>query len=451
MASNPPPFFTTLTQPADTVSQSTPSSPFDANIAYLLGQCCNLAYDQFADGGGSTWAPDWSSLVFAGSTVSLASQTNPQPLTMCEALGPALGPIPIAGDAGYYVQLPAGFAVQLTLTPTGGGDAQTIVVIALRGTRTWQEWINDAEAVPVAFGTLGGTVHAGFFADYTVGTNGLVSSKPFNERAPGSLAAQVAAYVSQLPQGDDSLPLYVTGHSLGGALAALCALDVALNFGTSCSSLAMYSLASPRVAAGAVVAGVAGVQLSVETFVQLYQQNVPNTYAIVHAADIVPILPPMAISLPPGSSTPPASPPTLGNPSTLLSLYAAQVTDPLGGVGAVAAAQLGSTGGVASIDVLSSGSGYSIDPLPEVVISGGGGSGAEATASVSLDGTITVTVTAAGSGYTTAPTVQIVSTGSSLLANVISFCAQTGDIADNHSCSTTYVPYLAQLAAGFGS
>ena len=429
----PPPFFTDLTQPADTVSQSTPASPFDAATAYLLGQCCNFAYDQFAQG--AAWAPDWSSLIVAGYTVSLAttSLTNPQPLTMTEAIGPS----PTLGDAGYYVQLPAGFAVQLTLTPTGGGDAQTIVVIALRGTRTWQEWINDLEALPATFTTGSGinlgTVHAGFFADYTVGTAGATSSSPLSttgDRAAGSLAAAIASYVSQL---DDTLPLYVTGHSLGGGLAALCALDVAVDYPDAFSSLAMYSLGSPRVAVGAEYKDISIDDAA--TFVQNYQLNVPATYAIVHAADIVPILPPLTVSLPPTSP--------------LFTLAAAQVTDPWGGTGATAAAQLDSAGGVTSIDVTSSGSGYQTDYPPTVVISGGGGSGAAATAAVDSSGDITITVTAAGSGYTTPPTLQIASP--SLLANVISFCAQTGDILDNHMCTITYVPYLAQLAAGFSA
>lgn len=57
-------------------------------------------------------------------------------------------------------------------------------------------------------------------------------------------------------------------------------------------------------------------------------------------------------------------------------------------------------------------------------------------------------VTNDGSGYTSAPSVQIINSGS-LTQNVLRFCAQTGDIGCNHSCTNTYVPYLAQLAAGF--
>jgi hypothetical protein len=57
-------------------------------------------------------------------------------------------------------------------------------------------------------------------------------------------------------------------------------------------------------------------------------------------------------------------------------------------------------------------------------------------------------VTNGGSGYTSAPSVEIISTGG-LPQNVINFCAQTGDIGCNHGCVNTYVPYLAALAANF--
>jgi hypothetical protein len=34
-------------------------------------------------------------------------------------------------------------------------------------------------------------------------------------------------------------------------------------------------------------------------------------------------------------------------------------------------------------------------------------------------------------------------------SNIISFCAQTGTMGGNHSCSDTYAPYLQALAGGF--
>ena len=54
-----------------------------------------------------------------------------------------------------------------------------------------------------------------------------------------------------------------------------------------------------------------------------------------------------------------------------------------------------------------------------------------------------------GAADTTPPVGAPVSQSGSLTDHVIHFCMQTGDIGNNHSCATTYVPYLAQLADGF--
>lgn len=420
--------FTPLIEPSDNVTPTPPSAPFSAVMAYLMGQCCSLTYTQFD--AGLTWTPDFSGLALTGYTITAS---NAQVLTVYEANEPG----PTTGDVGDYTLLPGGFIVQLTLTPSGG-KAQTIVVVAIRGTRTWAEWFDDADSLPTPFAGTGelssglGSVHAGFYGLYTVGTNGLVVSNPLNpqwsNRANGSVAAQVGQYVSKL---NNSLPIYVTGHSLGGAVASLCALDIAYNFSSNFSQIFMYSLASPRVAAGLSDVPTLDNQ---EAFVSRYQFYVPNSYAIVHAADIIPILPPSSVRLGP------------------LTLTFSHVTDPfqLDGSGATATATI--TGGaVTAVAVDNSNSkGYSeLSFAPLVVFSGGGGSGAAATASVSLfSGEVSVSVTNGGSGYTSAPSVQIVSSGS-LAQNVVNFCAQTGDIGGNHGCVMTYVPYLQQLAAGF--
>jgi hypothetical protein len=60
-----------------------------------------------------------------------------------------------------------------------------------------------------------------------------------------------------------------------------------------------------------------------------------------------------------------------------------------------------------------------------------------------------VNLVSGGSGYTSAPAVDIGQSGAGLCANVVSFCAQTGDIGMNHGCLNTYVPYLQALAGGF--
>jgi hypothetical protein len=425
--------FTPLIEPTSNVTQNPPVAPFNPVMAYLMGQCCSLTYTQYD--AGVNWVPDFSSLALSGYTIAAS---NPQALTLYEANEPG----PTTGDVGDYTQLPGGFAVQLTLTPTGGGNAQTITVVALRGTRTFDEWFDDADGIPAPFGSTGeldsglGSVHAGFYGLYTIGQNGLVITDPLNpqpsSRATGSLAAQVGKYVSAL---NNSFPLYVTGHSLGGALASLCALDIAYNYPGSFSQIYMYSLASPRVAAGLAVSTLSipvptlGNQ---QAFLSRYQSYVPNSYPIIHAADLIPILPPASTSLGP------------------LTLTFNHVTDPyqLSGSGATATANV-SNGAVTSVTVNNQNSNYPLGSWgPVVVFSGGGGSGAAATSSIDLFGNVSVKVTYGGSGYTSAPSVQFVYSGA-LPQNIVNFCAQTGDLGGNHSCVNTYVPYLQQLAEGF--
>jgi hypothetical protein len=419
--------FTPLVEPTSSVTQTPPPAPFDPVTAYLLGQCCSLTYAQFD--AGLAWVPTFSSLTLSGYTITAS---NAQAFTVFEANEPG----PTTGDVGDYVQVPAGFAVQLALTPQRG-SSPSFVVIALRGTRTWEEWFQDVDGFPTPFAATSefsdglGSAHAGFYGLYTTGQNGQVVSAPLNrswsQRAPGSIAYQVGQYVSHVA----GLPIYVTGHSLGGALATLCALDIAYNFPGAFTALAMYSLASPRVAAG--ISDAFGIPIpglgNEQGFLLQYQRYVPNSYQIVHAADIVPILPPLSTALGP------------------LSLSFAQITDPyqVGG-GATATASIGG-GQVQSVTVDNGKSqGYRSAFPPLVTFTGGGGSGASAQASISLFGNVEVTITSEGSGYSSAPTVAIVSNGS-LAQNVVNFCAQTGDIGCNHGCIATYVPYLAQLAA----
>ena len=437
--------FTDLVEPASYASPTTPSAPFDPAIAYLMGQLCGLTYSQF-DAASITTA-SFSSIVLSGDLQGYSlTASNLTAFTASELIEP---PEPtststVTTGPGDYATVQAGFGVQLTLTPSTGSPLN-LVVLALRGTRTWDEWIEDAEAIPVPFGGITGvtdglgSVHAGFYALYTIGTNGAKAiagselSPIVSDRATGSLARQIGTYVTAL---DGSMPLYVTGHSLGAALATYCALDVASNFQSSFSELFMYSLASPRVAVGlsdsfSVPLPTMGNQVQ---FLSQYQAYVPNTYAIVHASDIVPILPPLTTTIGP------------------LTLTCAQATDPFtnAGSGATATATIGANGEVTSIDVdNSASSGYATTWPPLVLITGGGGSGAWAIASVSLfEKNVSVQVIKGGSGYTSAPAVQILSQGS-LANNVISFCAQTGDIGNNHSCLVTYIPYLQALASGF--
>ncbi len=337
--------FTTLTEPSNT-TETLPAG-FDANMASLLGQCCALTYQQY-----DTAQPPNLTLLNLGTNVNITTSVL-QTLTVSEANGPAS----TMSEPGDYALVSAGFAVVISQSGLPSPFPSQFIVIALRGSQTWDEWVGDAEAYPDLYdssGNLGiALVHGGFYSYYVTGSLGVSSKTPLDpsqaNRAVGSIAYQIAGYFANasLPPG---LPVYVTGHSLGGAIAPFCALDIAAILKPSGSTVSMYSLASPRCVLGFSFPSI-GVTLGTSYFLQLYQQFVPNSFRIVHACDAVPVLPPSTI---------------VNN--TSLEVTTAHVTDGYNG-----------------------------------------------------------------------------NTG--LSQNVLSFCAQTGDLGGNHSCTLTYLPYVQWLAS----
>ena len=153
-------------------------------------------------------------------------------------------------------------SIGLILQASTTGD----VVIAIRGTEGIQEWIHDAEflLVPTPFLAGAGHTEDGFTAVYQSMTTSLDPSCPTVTKALPTLA---------FPRPLTSLT--ICGHSLGGALATLLALDVAAN--TPFKNPAAYTYASPRTG---------GPQ-----FAATYNQVVPNTFRIAGRIDLVPKLP----------------------------------------------------------------------------------------------------------------------------------------------------------------
>ena len=117
----------------------------------------------------------------------------------------------------------------LALSPTNE------LVASIRGTATIWEWIHDASFLMVSSPIPGlmGFTEDGFTAIY----RGLRTDK-----AVGSTPA-VAAIKNHVTTGP-AKSVTVCGHSLGGALATLLTIDVAIN--TPCKSPASYTFASPR-------------------------------------------------------------------------------------------------------------------------------------------------------------------------------------------------------------
>jgi len=107
-------------------------------------------------------------------------------------------------------------SIGLILQGTTTGD----VVIAIRGTQGILEWVHDAEflAVKCPFLVGAGSTEDGFTAMYNSLSTGTAAGSPTDAKA-----------LSTLPFKKPVNSLTICGHSLGGALATLLALDVAAN------------------------------------------------------------------------------------------------------------------------------------------------------------------------------------------------------------------------------
>ena len=157
-------------------------------------------------------------------------------------------------------------SIGLVLQKLGAGD----VVIAIRGTEGVHEWIHDAQFLPTRCPFNPGIGHTedGFTCMYNsmkVGTD--------------DAALSVSQALPKLPFKRAITSLTICGHSLGGALATLLALDVAVNVVNRDFNFppTVYTYASPRTGD--------------DSFVALYNHAVPNTFRIANRVDLVPKLP----------------------------------------------------------------------------------------------------------------------------------------------------------------
>jgi hypothetical protein len=140
------------------------------------------------------------------------------------------------------------------------------LVASIRGTIPISEWIESAafRLVPSPIRGLAGMTEDGITAIYR---------SLRTDRADGSTPA-VASIKNQLTAGA-AKTVTVCGHGLGGALATLLVVDVALN--TSCKNPAAYTFASPRVGDNLFAHG--------------YNAAVSASYRMVNSRDQLPHLP----------------------------------------------------------------------------------------------------------------------------------------------------------------
>lgn len=147
------------------------------------------------------------------------------------------------------------------------------LVVVLRCTETFLEAVHDIAFVPIPNSMKG--------AEFTLVGSGflrLFQSLKFSTRNGGSFYPNVKERIEQYACFPEKRNVVICGHSLGGAIATLLALDVALN--TLVREPEVYTFGSPRV--GDVF------------FARKFNQKVTNSLRIVTGYDpvqTVPILP----------------------------------------------------------------------------------------------------------------------------------------------------------------
>ncbi|KAL6896568.1 hypothetical protein ACP4OV_007140 [Aristida adscensionis] len=139
------------------------------------------------------------------------------------------------------------------------------IVVAIRGTQenSVQNWIKDLiwKQLDLSYPNMpNAKVHSGFFSSYN---NTILR-----------LAITSAVHKARKSYGD--INVIVTGHSMGGAMASFCALDLAINLGSD--KVQLMTFGQPRVGNAA--------------FASYFAKYVPDTIRVTHGHDIVPHLPP---------------------------------------------------------------------------------------------------------------------------------------------------------------
>lgn len=131
-------------------------------------------------------------------------------------------------------------------------------ILAIRGTKTTTEWLADIDAVPVPWITYptAGLVHMGFQLVY--------------EHICKSIHQLLGNYTAQAQE------IWITGHSLGAALAILAAYDVAKAF-PAAKVPELYTFAGPRTGD--------------PTFAGNFNRLIPQCARIVNFMDVVPQVP----------------------------------------------------------------------------------------------------------------------------------------------------------------
>ncbi|XP_066380262.1 lipase-like isoform X2 [Miscanthus floridulus] len=145
------------------------------------------------------------------------------------------------------------------------------IIVSIRGTQenSVQNWIKDIiwKQVNLNYPNMpNAKVHIGFYSSY----NNTV------------LRPAITNAVRKARKLHGHSNIIVTGHSMGGAIASFCALDLAMSFGSN--NVHLMTFGQPRVGNAA--------------FASYFAKYVTNTIRMTHERDIVPHLPPYFFFLP---------------------------------------------------------------------------------------------------------------------------------------------------------
>ena len=261
----PPPPAPPPQQPTSTIVKN-----FDINIAVELMELCMNSYEELTYYRNNANLNGWSIKVSDNSIYEII-----EILYTYEAQQ--------GKDIEIVTKLPLGFIAKKNNLPPDRPD----YYICFRGTETAREWEDNGTFNQVKCSFLNGDekVHNGFQRIYTSNDVELVDP----EKSPQDV---IKSFLSSL-ETTAYRRLYVTGHSLGAALAAVCVVDVVVN--TVHKNAIMYNFAGPKVGD--------------QNFANTFKNNIGNNFCngapiysnnlcsfrVVNINDKVPDLPPEKI------------------------------------------------------------------------------------------------------------------------------------------------------------
>lgn len=210
------------------------------------------------------WRP---SPVHAGIDIDLAAELGLLSLQAYQMLADFQNQLPFTLPAPYQLvtqiltaeSLTGNAAVSQAVPIAFIATKDDVIYVVFRGTTTPEEFLLDAEIgqVPYTAVRFGGMTEQGFTRLYE------------------SINEQIVQTVKQIGQGSSFSKLYITGHSLGGALAVLAVPELAKK--TRFWRPTMYSFAGPFVGN--------------PRFAFLYRFSVGPSWRVVNTNDLVPKLP----------------------------------------------------------------------------------------------------------------------------------------------------------------